>query len=91
MGPRAVLPSNTRGAHETFHDWSTHTYVAAAVALALGVETTTLTLWRSGLIVPPAPKSGAHSTPGVWPPTSSSKKTGSQIDVWLREAARGYH
>ena len=21
MGPRAVLPSNTCGAHQTFHDW----------------------------------------------------------------------
>jgi hypothetical protein len=32
MGPRAVLPSNTRGAHQTFHDWFKPTHVAAAVA-----------------------------------------------------------
>ena len=32
MGPRAVLPGNTRVAHQTFHDWFKPTHEAAAVA-----------------------------------------------------------
>ena len=31
-GPRAVLPGNTRVAHQTFHDWFKPTHEAAAVA-----------------------------------------------------------
>jgi hypothetical protein len=32
MEPRAVLPSNTCGAHQTFHGWFTPTHEAATVA-----------------------------------------------------------
>ena len=38
MGALAVLPSNKCGAHETFHDWSTHPYAATCVVPSVFVS-----------------------------------------------------